>query len=119
VHSEDSGSIDIGQLAREFDDHLREGYRHLARTIGYRATVFNEMITMHGGVKTAQLLLRGPRTSEGFARLWEAGMLHHSVEASILRPEYRCLFSDDERSIARRRLADHQFDVESFLRRFS
>jgi hypothetical protein len=79
----------------------------------------NEMITVARGVKTAQLLLRGLRNSEGFARLWKAGMLHHSVEASILRPEYRCLFSDDERSIARRRLADHQFDAESFLRQFS
>ncbi len=39
-----------------------------------------------------------------------------SVEAAVLLPWYQPLFTDEERAIARRRLADHQFDVEDFLR---
>ncbi|MBE1465679.1 hypothetical protein [Kibdelosporangium phytohabitans] len=116
MHPIDNEAGAHAQLARDFEDHLREGYRYLVKAINYRAKAFNEMLTMYGGVRTAQLLLQGPRTSEGFARLWEENMLQHSVEASVLRPKYRSLFTDTEQDAARRRLEDHQFDVEGFLR---
>jgi hypothetical protein len=38
------------------------------------------------------------------------------VEAWILRPEYRPLFSEDERAEARRRLEERRFDVYRYLR---
>lgn len=103
------------QLAREFTDELYDGYRYLARTIGYRATLFLQMITMHGGVGAAQILLRGPATSDGFARLWEANMLGHSLEAVVVKPRYGSLFTDDELRTARKRLEDHGFDVKHYL----
>jgi hypothetical protein len=42
-----------------------------------------------------------------------------SVEAFVLLPWYRRLFSEDELSTAERRLAAHSFDVEAFLERSS
>lgn len=39
-----------------------------------------------------------------------------SVEAMVLLPWYEQLFTDDERTKARRRL-DHQFDIDSFVQR--
>ncbi|RSM86304.1 hypothetical protein DMH04_14145 [Kibdelosporangium aridum] len=116
MHPGDRNDQEYERLAHDFEDHLRHGYRYLVRRIGYRAKAFNEMVTMHGGVGAVQRLLRGRDTSEGFARLWETNMLQHSVEASVLRPEYEPLFTDDERATARRRLEDHQFDVDGFLR---
>jgi hypothetical protein len=38
------------------------------------------------------------------------------VEAWVLRPEYEVLFTEDERVTARRRLEDHEFDVDRYLR---
>jgi hypothetical protein len=108
---------DLVQLAREFTDEMHEGYRYLARTIGYRAKAFLEMLTMHGGVGAAQLLLHGRDASDGFTRLWEANMLEHSVEAAVLKAKYTPLFNDEERDVARRRLELHGFDVERFLHR--
>lgn len=103
------------QLARAFTEEMLEGYRYLARTIRYRAKAFLEMVTMQGGVGAAQILLRGAQASDGFTRLWEEGMLGHSVEASVLKPEYAPLFTDVERDAARSRLEAHGFDVDAFL----
>ena len=87
------------------------GYRHLARTINYRAKQFLEMVTLHGGVGAAQALLRGRDASDGFTRLWEENKLEWSVEASVLRSKYASLFTDAELDTARRRLTEHGFDV--------
>ncbi|AGM08379.1 hypothetical protein [Amycolatopsis keratiniphila] len=101
-------------LAQEFTDEMYTAYRHLAKTINYRAKQFLEMVTMHGGVGAAQILLqRGRGTSDGFARLWEAQMLQWSVEASVLKEKYVDLFTDEERETAKQRLEDHGFDVKS------
>ncbi|WP_133903148.1 hypothetical protein [Actinophytocola oryzae] len=103
------------RLAREFTEEMYEGYRYLARTINYRAKQFLEMVTLQGGVGAAQALLRGRDASDGFTRLWQENMLDRSVEASVLRPKYEPLFTDQERDIARRRLEAHEFDVDGFL----
>lgn len=102
-------------LAREFTDEMYAGYRYLAKAINYRAKLFLEMVTMHGGVGAAKILLQGGKTSDGFARLWEARMLEWSVEASVLRGKYADLFTDQERAIAERRLEDHGFDVPAWI----
>lgn len=109
---------DLAQLAREFTDEMYAGYRHLARAINYRARQFLEMVTMHGGDGAARRLLQGPDASDGFTRLWQANMLHYSVEAAVLKPKYERLFTEGEREIARRRLERHDFDVQGFLKQF-
>jgi hypothetical protein len=40
-----------------------------------------------------------------------------SVEAFVLLPWYRDLFTAAERTTAERRLRDHDFDVDGFLQR--
>lgn len=104
------------RLERQFHDETMEGYRHLVRTINYQAKAFLHMVAMHGGVGAAHLLLQTPNVSAGFTTLWEANMLGHSVEALVLKPEYRPLFSDEELETARRRLIDYGFDIDSYLR---
>ncbi|WP_084794856.1 hypothetical protein [Actinokineospora bangkokensis] len=95
---------------------MLDGYRYLVRTIRYTAKSFLHMLTMQGGVDTAKTLLRGTSTSDGFVRLWEENMLAHSVEASVIKPQYELLFTDQERRTAQMRLQAHGFDVEGFLR---
>ncbi|HWM02059.1 MAG TPA: hypothetical protein VNP92_06935 [Actinophytocola sp.] len=108
---------DQTQLGRDFTGELHDGYRHLLRTINYRATAFMAMVARHGGVDAARLLLRGRDTHEGFTRLWQEKMLEHSVEAVVIKPEYAALFTDDERTVARQRLERHGFDVDGYLGR--
>jgi hypothetical protein len=106
---------ELRQLSREFTDELYDGYRYLAKVINYRAKQFLEMVTMHGGVGTAQILLRGRDASDGFTRLWQEKMLGHSLEVTVLRPKYQRLFTDHERRIARNRLEAHGFNVEQYV----
>ncbi|MEJ2878345.1 MULTISPECIES: hypothetical protein [unclassified Saccharothrix] len=103
------------QLERQFHDETMAGYRYLVRTINYQAKAFLHMVAMNGGPGAAHLLLQTPTVSAGFTTLWEAKMLAHSVEALVVKPKYRPLFSDEELDTARRRLLDHGFDVESYL----
>ena len=73
------------------------------------------MVAEQGGVGAAHLLLEGRDASDGFTTLWENGRLRMSVEATVLLPWYEKLFSDEERTTARRRLTEHRFDVDDFI----
>jgi len=115
--SEGSTSSSEDPRAREFTEELYAGYRFLVRSIRYRAKTFLEMVTLHGGVGAAQLLLKGSHTHDGFTRLWQEQMLEYSVEAVVLKPKYESLFTGDEREVARDRLRRHGFDVDAYLSR--
>jgi hypothetical protein len=56
-----------------------------------------------GGIATVRSVLRG--RSAGFAFLKKRGCLDLSVENLILKPEWKHLFSDEDRDFARKRLA--------------
>jgi hypothetical protein len=100
----------------EFHRECVRGAIQLKNEIGYDPTRFSQMVAEHGGREAVRLLLKG-RDAYGFTTLWEAGRLEMSVEAMVLLPWYEQLFADDERTKARRRLLDHQFDIDSFIQR--
>lgn len=80
------------------------------REAGYNATYFFEMVHQHGGLMTAHRLLAGSAVSDGFTALWERKRLDLTVENVVLQPEFRVLFSEVERDVARRRLQDYGFE---------
>lgn len=51
-------------------------------------------------------LLAASVVSDGFRALWERGRLDLTVEALVLRPEFRELFDDQELETARTRLEE-------------
>lgn len=108
--------FDIDRVARAFHQAMLDGCIQLQQEIGYNPARFRQMVAEHGGVEAAKQLLRGPGTSDGFTRLWEAKRLNLSVEFFVVLPEYADLFTEEERSEARRRLEAHDFDVEVHLR---
>jgi hypothetical protein len=81
-------------------------YEQARDEAGYNATLFLRMITEQGGLATARQLLRGSVASDGFTALWERGRPDLTVEAVVLQPKYRPLFTDDEVAIASNRIAD-------------
>lgn len=101
----------------EFHCDMVRGAERLKREIGYNASRFVQMVGEVGGVETARHLLTGRDASDGFTTLWEHGRLEMSVEAQVLLPWYRELFTADQLATAERRLRDHRFDVDAFLRR--
>ena len=62
----------------------------------------------HGG-GTARVLLNASNVSEGYVALWERKRLDLTVESVILGKEWHPLFSEEEREIARNRLAEYGY----------
>ena len=106
-----------GDVARAFDREMYLGYETLKRDADYNAVRFKQMLDRYGGVGTAKRLLTGAAHSAGLDRLALSHRLGESVEATVRKPAYDPLFSDEEREIARRRLVAYEFDVDGFLAR--
>ncbi|MFC3994382.1 DUF262 domain-containing protein [Nocardiopsis sediminis] len=83
---------------------MRELYDRGQAEAGYTATYFIGMLADLGPLETARKLLNAPAVSDGFASLWERGRLDLTVEALALDPRFASLFTDDERTRARKRL---------------
>ena len=104
------------EAERRFHADTVSGAERLKREIGYNPTRFMQMVAELGGAEAARHLLRGPDASDGFTTLWEHHRLEMSVEAFVLLPWYRELFTEDELATAERRLLKYGFDLERFLR---
>ena len=94
----------MGDLDERFEhDMIERVYRTAGRETGYWASYFLRAVKRHGGVGAARLLgTKG--ISKGLTTLREKGRLDLALETLVLRPEYRTLFTDEERAIAARRL---------------
>lgn len=105
-------------LEADFDAAMLEIYRRAKSDAHYTATRFLGMVVERGGLDTARYLLHATTVSDGYTALWERGRLDLTVEALILEPKWRTLFSNADRQIAVTRLRDYGFrgqlpDVEA------
>jgi len=100
------------ELEARFDNAMMDVYQRALTECDYKATRFFHMLSEHRGLETARILLRASKVSEGYVALWERKRLDLTVEAIILGAEWHALFSDQEREIARKRLADYGFAVD-------
>lgn len=92
---------------RAFDRAMRAIYDEAAG-FGYQPVRFRQMLAEHGGIETARRLIRGSATS-GFDTLWEHQRLDLSVEALVIDPQWRALFSDEEAKMASKRLKQYGY----------
>lgn len=67
---------------------------------------------MAGYLAAAKQLLASENPASGFTELWLCGRLDISVEAKVLQPEFTSLFTEEERSIARQRLAQYNYEMD-------
>ena len=84
-------------------------YQRAKEECDYNATRLIQMVTEKGGLATAKTLLASNEPQEDFTCLWDCGRFDLTVEARALSPEYRELFTDEERRIARQRLEDYGY----------
>jgi len=97
------------ELETGFDDAMMRVYRRARNECDYNATRFLHMLHEHRGLETARILLHASNVSEGYVALWERKRLDLTVEALILAEEWHPLFSEQEREIARNRLAEYGY----------
>ncbi len=89
-------------LEHEFQ-HAMIGVADFANVhnFGFR---FRQMLGQHGGVETAKRLLAAPKAQSGLAEMFLNNAIHMSMEAFVIKPQYKTLFTEEEIAEARRRL---------------
>jgi hypothetical protein len=95
-----------------FQEAMLEIYEKAKKECRYNASRFFQMITEQGGLQTARYLLHAPGLSDGFTALWKCKRLDLTVEAYVLKPEWRDLFTEEERKVAAKRLSDLGYSPE-------
>lgn len=100
----------MNDIERKFYTAMTDVYRKADKECGYRATRFLQMLSEKGGVKTAKELIAKEGGTEGFSKLWQFGRLDLSVEALVLKNEYKELFTEEELRLCRERLEKYKFE---------
>ena len=92
--------------ARFEQDMIEKVYRTVGKETGYWASYFLKTVRQHGGVAAARRLLAQKGLSKGLRKLRVHDRLDLAMETFVLAPEYRTLFSPEERAIAAQRLEE-------------
>lgn len=96
-------------LELAFHEAMLNIYRKAKSEAKYNAVRFLQMVTDHGGLEAAHILINSNTVSEGYTALWERGRLDLTVEAMILDNEkYHTLFSEEELAICAKRLKQYE-----------
>src|SRR5688572_10037324 len=96
-------------LEEQLTETLIEGYREAGEKTGYWGRRFLQAVRSKGGLATVKRMLR-PRNQQqrkGLDAMLEAGYPELTVEAIILRPRFRPLFTKDELTTAADRLGEY------------
>jgi len=107
--------MNLDEVSAHFQRDMKAAVDQMIHVLGYRPTAFLRMVADHGAVGAAKSLLSSPNYQYGFEKLYEHHRLEWSVEAHIVLPWYRDLFTFDEILTAETRLALVDFDVEAFV----
>lgn len=101
----------MSDLEKNFHADMEHIYKYAKEQLKYNATRFWKMVCEKGGYQTAKQLIHTASPSDGFTVLWEKKRLDLSVEAHVLKAEYHTLFTDEEREICKKRLAEYEYSV--------
>ena len=98
-------------LEKQFHQDMVSIYTTAKKECGYVASRFLQLVSSEGGLRAAKQLIRKPGGTDGFATLWQCGRLDLSVEAHVLNPKYRELFTDEEIALCRARLQEFHYSI--------
>ena len=93
------------KLEEKLNEELR-GTIEAAKARKYYPTYFNQMLDLYGGIETAKRLLADSKPQTGLFELHRLGLLQDSMEAVILKKEYKEFFTNNELAEAHKRLDD-------------
>ena len=96
-------------LEKRFHEAMVGIYRRAKAEADYNATRYIQMVSDHGGVEAAKLLINADTPSDGYTELWKRGRLDLTVEALVIgHAQWHSLFEPAEIERARQRLKDYK-----------
>lgn len=99
-------------LEQEFHRAMVGIYHRAHDEANYNATRYIQMVSEHGGVEAAKILINADAPADGYTELWRRGRLDITVEALVQDPKWHPLFEPEEIARARERLKEYGFGVD-------
>jgi hypothetical protein len=99
------------QLEQEFHWAMVNIFNRAKNEADYVATRYIQMVSEHGGLVTAKILINANKPSDGYTALWERGRLDITVEALVQDPKWAPLFDTVEIEKAPQRLREYNYNV--------
>lgn len=100
-------------LENRFHEAMVDIYRRAKAEAAYNATRYIQMVSDHGGVEAAKILINAETPSDGYTELWRRGRLDLTVEALVIEdPQWHSLFDPTEIARARQRLKDYHYELK-------
>lgn len=106
----------MSELEKRFTEDMQSIYIIAKKNLKYNATRFLQIISEKGAVQAAKVLISKSDGTYGFEVLWKNNRLDLSVEAHVLKDEYKELFTDEEREICRKRLREFNYNIDDLKR---
>ncbi len=103
------------EAIKSFHKTVVNAYLTAKKECNYTASVFIQLIAERGALKVAKEFLAGNNPTTGFEKLWEKGRLDLTIEASVLLPQFKVLFTIEERSASFNRLKNYGYVVQDVL----
>ena len=97
-------------LEKKFHEDMKQIYFCAKRDLQYNATRFLQLVIEKGFVKAAKQIIEKDTVTYGFEVLWKSKRLDLSVEAYVIKPEYRELFTNEEIELCCKRLKEANYD---------
>ena len=97
------------ELEKKFHGEMVTIYKTAKKELKYNATRFLQLVSDNGGLRAAKQLIAVDGGTYGFEVLWGHGRLDLSVEALVLKPEFRQLFTDEEIILCKTRLTKYGY----------
>ena len=92
-------------IEEKFNQEMLDLYQIVGKTTGYWANYYLRFVRQQGGLAYAKkALAKKDKAQDGFKKLIEVGRPDLSVEAIVLKDEYKSLFTTDEIKEAQRRI---------------
>lgn len=96
-------------LEKSFHDDIVKTCNRMKKEAGCNPTHFLKNLSTLGGVQAAKIMIAKNSDAETFTRLWEKKKLSLSVEAQVIKSDYRELFTEEEIKICVKRLRDYGY----------
>ncbi len=103
---------EINYLKNKFNDEVIVAVEEIKK-IGYVPTRFIQMLQQQGNnaYEVVQRLV-AKDASSGLEKLWEKGRLDLSMEALMVKPEYRELFPEEILNICNKKLKKYGYRIK-------
>lgn len=96
-------------LEESFHTNMVKACNKMKKEAGCNPTHFLKNLSTLGGVQAAKIMIAKNSDFETFTKLWEKKKLGLSVEAQVIKSDYRELFTEEEVKICVKRLRDYGY----------